>query len=113
MAVIVKDFPGCEQNLGVLVKVIGPVQFVTASEHPMWPVVALSGARLFAINNDGSGPPEAIDTSECGHVLHPDQWLVPLKDHKANGEVSVEAEVIGIGRRHARYRDKCLEMTQP
>ena len=111
LAVIVKEFSGCEKNLGVVVKLIGPVQFVAAIEHPMWPVVPLSGAKLLAINNDGSGPPEAMDTSKCGHVLHPDQWLMPLKDQKASEAESKDLEVGPTNGQDAGCMDRCLELT--
>ena len=111
LAVIVKEFSGCEQNLGVVVKLIGPVQFVAAIEHPMWPVVPLSGAKLLAINNDGSRPPEAMDTSKWGHVLHPDQWLMPLKDRKASEAASTEVEVGRTNGQEAGFIDRCLELT--
>ena len=80
MAVIIKDFPSCEANLGVIVKVVGPPLSVLFMPEALWPVVPVSGTKLLAINNDCSGPPELMNFKKVAYVLHPDAWLMPLNE---------------------------------
>jgi hypothetical protein len=46
LAIIIQDIPGCEKNLGVIVKVIGPVIRHSATSMPCWQIKPVSRRKL-------------------------------------------------------------------
>lgn len=79
IAIVTADEPGCEANIGRLVRVHGPVGFSRALWLPTWLIEPLSGAPWACCRHDGAvflvhGEPNGFDDD----MEHPDHWLMPV-----------------------------------
>ena len=83
LAIIVGDFPGCEENLGVIVKVVGPTVWMSKVQLTCWHVYPVSRRKLWTIE-----PLEKEWVSKTNTVFHPDCMLMPI----AGGSNSVTAQ---------------------
>ncbi len=92
IAVIVKDFPGCESNLGRLVRVH------KTGKHPsysgvLWVIVPLDDSPLaLRLNEEGPVTFEQV-LSEADRVLHPDAWLQPIRSPAIHKKAKAVKEV--------------------
>jgi len=73
LAIIVEDFLGCEENLGVIVKVIGPPTRVKTCNLTCWYVYPITRRKLWVVD-----PLEKVRVSKTKTVLHPDRLLLPI-----------------------------------
>ena len=74
LAFVVRDFEGCEANLGRLVRVRGPV-ISRADVGPTWLITPVASAPWTFLELDGSVHAEfPLQYS----VEHPDAWLIPI-----------------------------------
>ena len=92
IAVIIKEFSGCESNLGRLVKVNN------TGKHPsysgvLWVIVPLEDSPL-ALRSSEEGPVtfEKV-SSESDRVLHPDAWLQPIRSSAIHKQANAAKEV--------------------
>jgi hypothetical protein len=80
LAIIIQDIPGCEKNLGVIVKVIGPVIRHSATSMPCWQIKPVSRRKLWLASY---GPIANEFISKMNPAFHPDPWLLPINgEHK-------------------------------
>jgi len=79
LAIIVGEFPGCEENLGIIVKVIGPPKFHQGSQLICWRISPARRRKLWFA--DGSQVYKRfISKQKIG--MHPDCWLLPISGNK-------------------------------
>ena len=76
LAIIIQDFNGCEGNLGVIVRVIGPSIKHEATTMPCWQIKPVKRRKLWFIEG-GFVAQEFI--SKGNPAYHPDPWLLPIK----------------------------------
>lgn len=73
LAVITREEPGLEANLGRLLWVYGPVM-----EHPelgpVWDTVPATDEPMAFVNEDG----ELSFDRTGGSIIHPDAWMTPV-----------------------------------
>ena len=109
LAIIIKDYPGCERNIGRVVTVRGPFKLQT-EDGPTWliypecpePWTYLS----FYSDHIVTRPITATNI-----VQHPDAWLLPLRpeneskriDHAETGDSSSKKSVFTGRDEHADY----------
>jgi hypothetical protein len=81
LAIIVQDFEGCEGNLGVIVRVIGPATTHPATTMVCWQINPIKRRKLWL-----AGEPNRSEfISKMNPAFHPDPWLLPIKgEPKAN-----------------------------
>lgn len=84
LALVVKEERGCEQNIGRIVRVHGPIW--CGGEHgPTWVISSADGLPWLPWlyrRRDGS---VGITTTRDRAIDHPDAWLLPLRDDEAPG----------------------------
>ena len=82
LAIIIKEEPGCEANIGRLVRVSGPI-LVRKSAGATWLISPVAGAPWSVIGaGQGGGTVVTIarTTAQLSGIEHPDRWMVPLRD---------------------------------
>ena len=80
LAIIIQDFEGCEGNLGVIVRVIGPPIKHPDSPHLCWQIMPVSRTKLWLSGNGKAAAYELI--TEENQAFHPDPWLEPVSESK-------------------------------
>lgn len=98
LALVVREEKGCEQNIGRIVRVHGPIE--CGGEHgPTWVIVAAEGLPwlpwLYRRCDDSVG----ITTTRDRIIDHPDAWLLPLcgdEPDKSARNVSAPCEPLDI-----------------
>jgi hypothetical protein len=79
LAIIVQDFGGCERNIGVIVRVIGPAINHPETPMPCWQIKPVNRRKLWLT---GCGGTKSEFVSRNNPAYHPDPWLLPIKgDH--------------------------------
>jgi hypothetical protein len=76
LAIIIQDFKGCEGNLGVIVRVIGPAIKHPATSMPCWEIKPVKRRKLWLA---GDGPVTSEFISKDNPAYHPDPWMLPIK----------------------------------
>jgi hypothetical protein len=77
LAIIVRDFAGCEANLGRVLEVRGPVKYSRTTGHACWRIKPVGTQPLLVV----SAPhwePEAVVVDWDRGIWHPDHWLLPI-----------------------------------
>jgi hypothetical protein len=88
LAFVVRDFEGCEANLGRLVHVRGPV-ISRADVGPTWLITPVTSVPWTFLDLDGSFH---VEFPLRDLVEHPDAWLIPIREqpgasvHERGGE---------------------------
>lgn len=77
MALIIREMPGCERNIGRAVIVQGPVE-VHPDHGPTWLIEPVS-PEPWAVHEYGGKPVWVGTISFASLVEHPDEWLLPLR----------------------------------
>ena len=75
LAIIVGDFPGCEGNLGIIVKVIGPPELHHPVQMVCWSIYPIKRRKLWLVDEAWISK-EPV--SKHNTALHPDCWLLPI-----------------------------------
>ena len=76
LAIIIQDFEGCEGNLGVIVRVIGPAINHPATTMACWQIKPIKRRKLWLTGDERS---ESEFISKDNPAYHPDPWLLPIK----------------------------------
>jgi hypothetical protein len=76
LAIVIKDTPACEINIGRLVWVRGPLEFSLAFGMHTWLVRPLTAAP-YAMEYGDEMRLMRVDWSTCAE--HPDSWLLPIR----------------------------------
>jgi hypothetical protein len=87
LAIIVKDFEGCEGNLGLIVKVVGPAEHHPDTELICWQVIPLSRRKMWIADE---GVAQHVYLSKKFQALHPAPWLLPIRGQVKSVENSAE-----------------------
>ena len=88
LAVIVGDFHGCEKNIGRIVHVRGPAMFNKQCSMICWDIKPINRRLHYVIEYDGfisKGPVSWKDD-----VVHPDQWLLPIRPPELSEESALD-----------------------
>ncbi|WP_218509744.1 hypothetical protein [Variovorax sp. dw_308] len=91
LAFVVRDFEGCEANLGRLVQVRGPV-ISRADVGPTWLITPVTSAPWTFLEFDGSVHTEFPLRNS---VEHPDAWLLPIRQQPGASERECSREQSG------------------
>jgi hypothetical protein len=73
IAIIIKEQPGCEANIGRLVHVLGPRK-VYMSRGTVWRIKPVKGNSMAYLDYDNS-PAYGLATD----IEHEDAWLLPIR----------------------------------
>lgn len=96
LAIIVHDFHGCEGNIGVIVKVVGPPESHPATEHICWVIKPVKKRKLWVIDKHGC---RQEYVSKKNEAMHPDAWLLPIRSDEVDRDlitnVPSQAELVG------------------
>lgn len=101
MALIIKEEPGCECNIGRTVTVRGPI--VDRIGHgPTWLIEPVQ-PEPWAVREYGGQPVWIGVLTSCDLIEHPDAWLLPLRsadevDCLAQNETNKRAIKLGGGK---------------
>lgn len=77
LALIIREMPGCERNIGRTVIVQGPVE-PDLDHGPTWLIEPVSPEPL-AVYQDGGKAVWVGTVSFASLIEHPDEWLLPLR----------------------------------
>lgn len=87
LAIIIKDEPGCEANLGRFMRVHGPKE-VHAVLGPVWPTMPVTGAPVPFRNPFGRVEP----ANRLHSIRRPDAWLLPIRARKSRAKPKARKE---------------------
>ena len=77
LAIVVREFPGCEGNIGRIVRVRFPVKISDRCALPCWVVKPISKKRFFILEFDDGISHETVMWKD--RIEHPDCWLLPIR----------------------------------
>jgi hypothetical protein len=79
LAVIIHDEPGCEANIGKIVRVEGPL-FTSPERGAQWPIrpARARGTWLFLDGVGGLLVKRRNGLRRDDEVVHPDAWMTPI-----------------------------------
>jgi hypothetical protein len=88
LAIITKEEPGCEANIGRVVRVSGPI---VVREHvgATWlicPVGAVYWEAIYICATRGAVVRAGHSLEQLSNIEHPDRWMVPLRKPRASGK---------------------------
>ena len=95
LAIIIKDFPGCEKNLGRIVEIHGPCPDYPSKYRLCWFIVSKDGGPLAVLEKNGTITYQ-FALSEASKIVHPDNWLLPLANSNEDSEVRDISETADI-----------------
>jgi len=75
LAIIIREEPGCEVNIGCAVIVHSPL-WQNPDTGPDWVIVPANNHALTFIELDGRIVCQQVDESD--RIIHPDAWLIPI-----------------------------------
>jgi len=92
LALIIREEPGCESNIGRIVKVRGPLEINAESQLPSWLIKPLIRQiwKVAGVKSVSSGI-----VYWKSRIEHPDSWLLPLRPpepEEQSGEPQSEPE---------------------
>ena len=73
VAIIIRDNPGCEVNIGRAVRVHGPRQ-VFLRRGTVWRVTPVAGTTMTYLDYDGT-----VAVGLATEIEHEDDWLMPIR----------------------------------
>lgn len=83
VAIVLRDSPGCEANIGRLVEVRGPCSSSCYPGMVSWWIKQIDrNAKWCVFETDGSITMEWLTWSS--KVQHPDTWLLPIRPGEAD-----------------------------
>ena len=89
IAIIVHDTPECTDNLGRIVEVKGPPRWGIGYELVCWRIRPISTTPL-VVDDQGVIVREVVGWES--HVIHPDTWLMPIKNSTEEKPENSEVE---------------------
>jgi len=75
LAIITREEPGCEANIGCVVKVHGPLRAST-DRGPAWQIEPFHHSPWTFVEDDGQVLCQYIDLDDG--IIHPDAWMVSI-----------------------------------
>lgn len=80
IAIILRDCPGCEANIGKLVEVVAPSDYVQEGAEGVqcWRIVQVHQDYFWYVTERDGTITKEIITYWSG-VSHPDTWLMPIR----------------------------------
>lgn len=99
LALVVYDEPGCENNIGRLLRVRGPAEFSPYYELTTWEIKPVNPVPWAVVRDEGVVQEKVTWRKR---IEHPDAWLVPLRpgdldDKESSGELVPKPEVCDVG----------------
>jgi hypothetical protein len=77
LAIVVREFPGCEDNIGRIVRVRCPIKINDRCSLPCWLVKPISKNRYSILEFDDSISHETVRWKD--RIEHPDCGLLPIR----------------------------------
>lgn len=77
VALVLFDLPGCQDNIGKLVRIEGALQWHSAVNLHCWVIKPLMDELWKVVEHDGSVSYERYDLYDV--FIHPDSWLLPIR----------------------------------
>lgn len=90
LAFVVRDEPGCQENIGRLVTVHGPIRHDDET-GPTWIIVSVADLDWAYAKRDGS---VGYVTTRTHKIEHPDAWLLPIAGEPEGVKESVLEAVL-------------------
>ena len=90
LAIIVRETPECVDNLGRLVEVKGPSRWGIGYELVCWQIRPVNAVPLM-VDVDGIIVREVVGWES--HVIHPDTWLMPIKNSEEEKNETSEVAI--------------------
>jgi len=84
IAIIIKDHPGCEANIGRVVKVHSPRR-VLPRRGTVWLITPVVGTTITYIDVDGT-----VAVGLAIKIEHEDDWLLPIRPEAEDDSISVD-----------------------
>jgi hypothetical protein len=81
IAIIIKDQPGCEANLGRVVHVFGPRK-VFAERGTVWRIKPVRGSTMTYLDYD-----RTVAVGLATDIEHEDDWLLPIRPENEDDQV--------------------------
>jgi hypothetical protein len=76
LAIITREEPGCESNIGRMVRVSGPMDFdVNLNFEPTWLIYPVTLEPWLFLTSSGK---LRFAEFEQGDIEHPDSWMMPI-----------------------------------
>lgn len=90
LALIIKEEPGCESNIGRTVTVHGPLEFCPG-RGPTWLIEPVTLEPWSVCEyRDGSVWTRPITLEH--RIEHPDSWLLPIRSENESDQLTQQAE---------------------
>jgi hypothetical protein len=93
LAFVIRDFDGCEGNLGKIVQVLGGAKKIP-NLGTVWSIRPASTAikRWWIVHRlrPGEFGKAGLLPIKCG-ILHPDEWLLPIRQNLVDGKTGSKA----------------------
>lgn len=102
IAIILRDSPGCEANVGRMVEVRGPNRSSTYPGMVTWSIRQIDRKSMWFVMEVNKCITQEWLTWQSG-VVHPDAWLLPIRPGKAVDVISTLA---------SKPQQKVLETTE-
>lgn len=90
LALIIREEPGCECNIGRTVTVHGPLEF-RPDRGPTWLIEPMVNEPWTVRNFNGRSLWTGLVTIEH-RIEHPDSWLLPIRSENESDQLTHEAE---------------------
>ncbi len=81
IAIIIKEQPGCEDNIGLVVNVLGPRR-VYPDRGTTWTIKPVRGKTMAYLDYDGT---PAFGTAT--NIEHEDAWLLPIRPEAEGDQI--------------------------
>ena len=94
IAIIIKDEPLCEKNIGIIVQVRGPAQKNDECGLICWLIQPFNKKKLLKVSYP-SGEIKLERATWKSGIEHPDIWLLPIKPSGEDLDIS-EPDIIKI-----------------
>lgn len=85
LAFVIKEFDGCEGNIGKIVRVVSRRKNVDNLQKygNLWVIKPVSASRWWAVSNLGGDKLGVAELSDLSlTMVHPDHWLLPIRQHR-------------------------------
>lgn len=90
IAIIIKDQPGCEANIGRVVHVCGPRK-VFPERGTVWRIKPVTGSTMTYLDYD-----RTVAVGLATDIEHEDHWLLPIRpeiDDKQIEQIEAQPEI--------------------
>lgn len=89
LALIIREEPGCECNIGRTVTVHGPLEFCPG-RGPTWLIDPVEPEPWAVFRPDGATWSGPITLEH--RIEHPDAWLLPIRSENESNQLTQEVE---------------------